>query len=861
MPTTHSTVVAVADDGTSPVGTDEWNAALANKYQPTEDVTLIAGSEDVLNTDPYVLDSGRLLNIPSTALLWLDAPRITGGAIGAFNVKDFGAKGDGLTVTDGSITTGTAILTSASGLFSAGDIGKKISVAGAGGAALTAPGAPSAAAAAGTQLAAGTYKYMVTFISAYGETEGGAEASATTSAANLAVALTSIPLGAAGTLKRRIYRTQIGGATGTERLVTEIFDNTTTSFTDHVADLFIAANAVVPTVNVSGASLFTTIAGFTNPNTVTLTDNAVTSISSARVYWGTDDTAAIQKAFYAGGSTYFPPGVYMVSYTKNFRCLDLPANCTIRGSGANESTIRMIGNQPAQTRLITGSAISHVRITDLGLDGNRWNQPLDTTQQCHGIFLDSCSNIRIDNCYIHDMNGDGVQMYALPPLASCESISVVYNRFDLIDRQGVAVVNATNVNVIANRFTNIGYALVDLEPDSDTMVIRNVVIAMNHVVGYFGNSTSGGGITITGRGAVDSENFRRVTVTGNIIDGGGTTAVHGISIEAFTEFSITGNTIRGAAMAGIYCRAGRGTIAGNTMRELGQQGIAIAQFPAGTITPSRLTITGNVIERFGLRAAQHGIILQDVVDSVVSGNVIYDAPAGTFGIYILNTSLRNIVSNNSINNPSAVGGGGAAINEAASGNFNTISNNIVNNYASRILTVGASTRVFGNGEINFIRADGTRTFTSDTNPQTIFNSPANGRITLETGLYRVEGVLYFTAMSATAGNRNINLLGAGTATIGSWLWRGIGEDSAAGTVLASGGTTMITSTSGASIVVATTATALGVEIRGTFEVTVAGTMIPTTTMVTASSSVLAIGSYLQFERLGSTTLVSIGPWD
>jgi hypothetical protein len=27
MPITHSTVVAVADDGTSPVGTDEWNAA------------------------------------------------------------------------------------------------------------------------------------------------------------------------------------------------------------------------------------------------------------------------------------------------------------------------------------------------------------------------------------------------------------------------------------------------------------------------------------------------------------------------------------------------------------------------------------------------------------------------------------------------------------------------------------------------------------------------------------------------------------------------------------------------------------------------------------------------------------------
>jgi hypothetical protein len=65
---------------------------------------------------------------------------------------------------------------------------------------------------------------------------------------------------------------------------------------------------------------------------------------------------------------------------------------------------------------------------------------------------------------------------------------------------------------------------------------------------------------------------------------------------------------------------------------------------------------------------------------------------------------------------------------------------------------------------HIIRADATRTFSSVTTSQAIFTSPANGRLTLETGTYIVEGVLMVTAMSATSGNALVNLLGAGTAT-------------------------------------------------------------------------------------------------
>lgn len=161
---------------------------------------------------------------------------------------------------------------------------------------------------------------------------------------------------------------------------------------------------------------------------------------------------------------------------------------------------------------------------------------------------------------------------------------------------------------------------------------------------------------------------------------------------------------------------------------------------------------------------------------------------------------------------------------------------------------------------HFIRANATRTFTSNTTSQAIFTSPTNGTLTLEVGTYLFEGILYFTAMSATSGNLLINMLGAGTATIAAWLWDAVGVDGAAGTAAAYSGTAMITSTSPASIVTAGTGTALSVRVSGTFQVTVAGTIIPSITMVTASSTVLAVGSFLVFERIGNASVVSIGQW-
>lgn len=71
MAITHSTVVVVPDDGTSPVGTDEWNAA--------HTVTTIAATGGTVTTSTPVLDgtqtwnasgvvfTGYKLNITNTA--------------------------------------------------------------------------------------------------------------------------------------------------------------------------------------------------------------------------------------------------------------------------------------------------------------------------------------------------------------------------------------------------------------------------------------------------------------------------------------------------------------------------------------------------------------------------------------------------------------------------------------------------------------------------------------------------------------------------------------------------------------------------------------------------------------------------
>ncbi len=179
-------------------------------------------------------------------------------------------------------------------------------------------------------------------------------------------------------------------------------------------------------------------------------------------------------------------------------------------------------------------------------------------------------------------------------------------------------------------------------------------------------------------------------------------------------------------------------------------------------------------------------------------------------------------------------------------------------------TIYATTDAGNRGYVpvySLIRADATRTFTSNTSAQAIFTTPANGTLTLETGTYLFDGILNFTGMSATSGNLKFDVLGTGTATAAAVLFHVVGVDGATGAAATQTGSTAVGVATPNSAVTAGTGTAATLNITGTFEVTAAGTIIPSITMVTASASVLSIGSYLKFTRIGSTTVTSIGQWN
>lgn len=163
---------------------------------------------------------------------------------------------------------------------------------------------------------------------------------------------------------------------------------------------------------------------------------------------------------------------------------------------------------------------------------------------------------------------------------------------------------------------------------------------------------------------------------------------------------------------------------------------------------------------------------------------------------------------------------------------------------------------------HFIRAASSRTLPNDTGENAIFNAPPNGRLTLEAGLYRFEGLLSITSMSGTSGNAAIDIVGAGTATTASWLWSAWGRDTTNTTAAATvTGSFTLSQQSVASIVTAGTGTALQIVLMGTFAVTTAGTIIPSITLVTAAAAVVGVGSYLLIERMGAPNVVSLGQWD
>lgn len=108
--------------------------------------------------------------------------------------------------------------------------------------------APTAAVgtATGALGAAQVYQYKATFVTAFGETDGFATASSVTTTSTGSVNLTAIPVSTdKNVIHRNLYRTTGGGTSFL--LLATLNDNTTTTYTDLIADA--SLGAAIPTLN------------------------------------------------------------------------------------------------------------------------------------------------------------------------------------------------------------------------------------------------------------------------------------------------------------------------------------------------------------------------------------------------------------------------------------------------------------------------------------------------------------------------------------------------------------------------------------------------------------------------------------
>ena len=118
-----------------------------------------------------------------------------------------------------------------------------------------APGAITVALGSGAgNVDNGVHRYRCTFVTAGGETDGGDISSPVTvldKSINGKVSLSAIPLGGSFVTSRKIYRTAAGGSI--YYLLATIADNTTTTYTDNIADASLGAQ--VPGSNTTGDPL------------------------------------------------------------------------------------------------------------------------------------------------------------------------------------------------------------------------------------------------------------------------------------------------------------------------------------------------------------------------------------------------------------------------------------------------------------------------------------------------------------------------------------------------------------------------------------------------------------------------------
>lgn len=455
------------------------------------------------------------------------------------------------------------------------------------------------------------------------------------SAVGTEIVVTAAPYSAAGDAKE-VRDANISASSTTLTSATAVFT------ADDVGKKIIvyAAGATggigATTAGTTANALITTIAGFTNSTTVTLTASATTTVTNGRAVYGTDDTAAIQSALddlenANGGRVIFPSGLrFIVSATltiPRLSRLDDPRHryslVAISGYGAainlaaasmslfkispatsyaDETTKRFGVASLIEGLTIEGTAVTTQKAIDLTATLGATVRDLRIVNIGTGIDIQFAICPRIQNVIIDNATVYGIVLQSANGQLDMTTANTPTNAGvvdgALILPNGIASASIALFNCDQIELRNITtekYAIDTGNPPYE-ILIDYQSIGYNHginICNYYSEVTepSTALIGVKNNGYVVIEKLRRLPIVAPIVDATGSVA----STIVIRDATLT-NTNGGASNGWILFKQDAGNAVGWTFENMGEIGrgettnlVTNTALWVGGVIPARIT--------------------------------------------------------------------------------------------------------------------------------------------------------------------------------------------------------------------------------------------------------------------------------
>jgi hypothetical protein len=318
----------------------------------------------------------------------------------------------------------------------------------------------------------------------------------------------------------------------------------------------------------------------------------------------TDNATAIVAALAAAGSNstlYFAKGTWRSSRVD----VSTP-NVTLAGDGLGRTNIKKVNGATSSDSSIvflTTNAATNFTIRDLTLDGNRANQGTYINIGSNSVLYIAGSGTTVENVEVKGSCFSGIFVgdTAIAPDRVTISHCWIHDNGGVLNSSGNGIGITAAGNFLPTRLT---IERCTIESNYNTVTQPNDSTGLNLAIGpgaiisnnYFKNNFNVGGgqmgISDGGTGT-----WLDLSITGNVVQK--TTTFGGDStngIEVFGKgFTIDGNIVDGFTSIGIYCEGptyGQGAITGNTIKN-GLNGIGLYGLTTDAVTD--VTVTGNTL--------------------------------------------------------------------------------------------------------------------------------------------------------------------------------------------------------------------------------------------------------------------------